>query len=200
MFLRYFQSNKKYSVTNSTSNTVEFANEIETYINRLILILSISVIIFIGTFFYLGKSFIAFTLIGVELLFSIILILNKSQYTLVSKVLLTSSINILTLLYASCFREGAGVHLLFFSYIGIPLILFNRDKESIYYRCGVSLPIISFSTLYLLDFKILPYANLTAFGTSLIFYMSALTTFVIIGASLRVFISQKKNITTSYLK
>ena len=144
---------------------------------------------FILIFYFFNRNFISVSLIFVEVLFFLSLYLNHIGYHTISKLFVILIANLATFLYSSLFGESSGTHLLYFSFTGIPMVLFDNNRPKII-RVFTLFPVVCFFVLYLFRFSIFPSIQLTKSESSIVFYAVTTIAFCIIVLYLKFFISQ----------
>ena len=147
--------------------------------NQISFLLIIASSPYIFLFYFLGKSFISYSLIFVELLFLICIGLNWFKRINASRLLLLLIANLAVFCYSTLFKEAAGTQLLYFSFVAMPLVLFeSSEKSKIFF--GVSCPVVLYFLLYVISFDLGFSASLSQHDQSLIFFTVSLVSFIIL--------------------
>ena len=129
--------------------------------------------------YLLNKPLISYSLVFIELLFISCITLNWLKQTNISRILLVLIANIATFLYSTLFKEDAGTQLLFFSFMAMPLVIFESSEKS-KITFGVICPVIFYFILYAISFDLGYSANLLPAEQSLIFFTVSLVSFIIL--------------------
>jgi len=148
--------------------------------NQIILLLIGASLPYIILFFFMSKPIISVSLIFVELAFISCILMNHFRFYTLSRLCIFLFANFATFFYSTTFGEAAGVQILFFSFVGMPLVIFEILNEKVKIYSCIAISMILFFILHISHFRLIPSSNLASFQQSLIFYTVTTVSFIII--------------------
>lgn len=96
--------------------------------NQLVMLILFLVVPYSFIFCSVGYTVMGPVLLPVGACFITVLLLNRSGRTTLSRTLLIIGINLVLVTYALVFGRAAGIHLLFFVFVGIPFLIFSLHE------------------------------------------------------------------------
>lgn len=152
--------------------------------NQVTMVLLVVSALYIPIFSLLGYPLLSYLLIPIDSAFIVCLFLMRAGFYNIGRLGSILVGNIAAFVYACLLGESAGAQLLFFAFIGMPLVIFsNSEVKKI--SVGIAIPIISYYVLKITDYSLFMSVGLTDFGERSVHFTAAGAVFLIIILYLR---------------
>jgi DNA-binding CsgD family transcriptional regulator len=166
--------------------------------NQIALLLIVCSAPYALVFYFMGYVGLSLLILPLDASFGLVLWFNCKQWFSCGRSMVLFSGNMAAFVYALLLGEAADAQLLFFSFIGLPLIIFELRERFLMYVWMI-VPAVSFFVLKVSGFALMSNVGLTPMQASLISYSATFVSLLIIVIALHFLTKDNRDYEKAYL-